>query len=47
MKVINCFTDKVTKLRYEVGDKFEGSKERIKELQEKGFLETEKPKKDK
>lgn len=42
MKVIKCFTDKYTKKRYEVGDKFDGTKERAKELQEKGFLEIEK-----
>lgn len=46
MIVTKPFTDKITKVRYEQGEEFEGSKERVKELQDKGFLE-EKPKKEK
>lgn len=42
-KVIKRFRDKETKKVYNVGEKYEGTSERIKELQEKGFLE--KPKK--
>lgn len=42
-KVIKRFRDKETKKVYNVGEKYEGTAERIKELQEKGFLE--KPKK--
>lgn len=43
MKVIKRFRDKHTKKLYNIGDKFEGSKERVEELQKLGFLE--KPKK--
>lgn len=47
MKVVNPFTDKITKKRYEVGDIYEGSKERIAILTEKGFLAAETDKKKK
>lgn len=42
-KVIKRFRDKNTKKIYNVGEQYNGTPERIKELQEKGFLE--KPKK--
>ena len=42
-KVIKRFRDKHTKKIHEVNTNYEGTAERIKELQEKGFLE--KPKK--
>lgn len=43
MKVIKTFRDKHTKKVYKKGSKFEGSKERVEELQKLGFLD--KPKK--
>ncbi len=43
MKVIKRFRDKETKKVYEKGDPYDGSAERIKELQQKGRLEN-KPK---
>lgn len=45
MKVIKKFRDKNTKKLYNVGDSYEGTEERIKELQNKGFLEKPKKKK--
>lgn len=42
-KVIKRFRDKNTKKIYNVGEQYDGTEARMKELQEKGFLE--KPKK--
>lgn len=42
-KVIKRFRDKNTKKIYNVGEQYDGTEARVKELQEKGFLE--KPKK--
>lgn len=42
-KVIKRFRDRATGVIYEVTGKYEGDAERIAELQEKGYLEKDKP----